>query len=57
MGVMTNEDKEDEDYSAGTLQPASGGRRKPYYCIFPTMEARSVKLKLRSLAETAPGAL
>lgn len=39
---MTNKDKGDEDYSAGTLQPASTGRRKPYYSLFPTMDARSV---------------
>ena len=43
---MTNKDKEDEDYSAGTLQPSSRGRRKPYYNIFPTMEAHSAKLKI-----------
>lgn len=44
--TINDKDKEDDDYSAGTLQPASIGRRKPYYSIFPTKEARSVKLKI-----------
>lgn len=35
--TINDKDKED-DYSAGTLQP--------YYSIFPTKEARSVKLKI-----------
>lgn len=56
MGKMTNKDKEDEGYSAGTLLPASRGRRKPYYSIFPTMKAHGVKLKTSS-AETASYAL
>lgn len=51
MGIMTYKDKEDEDYSAETLLPASRGRRKPYYSIFPTMEAHRVKLKIEFPAD------
>lgn len=44
--TVNKKDKEDDDYSAETLQPASMDRGKPYYSIFPTKEAGSVKLKI-----------